>query len=153
MNEARVRIPEASGGDAKSRLVLKAAFGKALVAICLAAAGTAWDEDGLLLRFADGSGVRIWDDGQRCCERRYMTTDDDLATFVNAAFLGVEVRNVPNRPAACGEHQVAFLIVATSLGAFTVETHNEHTGDYEGFWLVASPLVPNGPEAQGRLER
>jgi hypothetical protein len=34
-------------------------------------------EDTLNISFSDGKKIRVWDDGQSCCESRYMRTDDD----------------------------------------------------------------------------
>ena len=97
-------------------------------------------EDGLIIHFDDGHALRIWDDGQSCCELRYMTTDDDLRPFVGARFLGAEVLPAPNVPDEWGEHEVAFLVVRTSLGTFTIETHNEHNGYYGGFGVAVEEI-------------
>jgi len=98
----------------------------------------------LILRFADGTGLFIYDDQYG---GRYMTTDDDLLAFVGATFLGAEVHEGPSEEigdCGCGcsdvVHDVAFLVVSTSLGEFTVETHNEHNGYYGGFMLMACDL-------------
>ena len=37
------------------------------------------DDSELTIGFADGQRLRLRDEGQSCCEHRYMTTDDDLA--------------------------------------------------------------------------
>lgn len=98
--------------------------------------------DALRFTFEDGTKMQLRDDGQSCCESRYMMTDDDLSTFIGAELLGAEVRDAPNEPDEYGEHEVEFLIVTTSLGAFTMANHNEHNGYYGGFWIVAED-VPN----------
>ena len=90
------------------------------------------DVDGLIIEFAD-TAIMIFDDGQSCCEDRYMTTDDDLKYYIGSTLMGAVIADAPNRPAEYGEHEVQFLIVNTSLGDFTVETHNEHNGYYGGF--------------------
>ena len=95
------------------------------------------DEDTLKLFFTDGSILRIVDEGQSCCESRYMTTDDDLSVFAGATYQGAEIRDAPNMPDG-EEHEVAFLIITTSRGSFTVETHNEHNGYYGGFLICAA---------------
>jgi len=123
---------------------LLAAIDKRIASICLGREG--WPEDNLTLRFDDGSGIRLYDDGQSCCEHRYMTTDDDLQAFVGAKFVEAATQSAANQPDEWGEHEVAFLVVTTSLGAFTIETHNEHNGYYGGFWLVARKL--QGDEGQ-----
>lgn len=106
--------------------------------------------DVLRLTFDDGSVLRVFDDGQECCEDRYMTTDDDLAWYEGAQLLDIEVRDVgereDNRDAhevqfLVDAHEVQFLVVTTTKGAFTMETHNEHNGYYGGFDIKAS-LTP-----------
>lgn len=99
------------------------------------------DPNRLVLRFTDGTGLYAYDDGQSCCETRYMTTDDDLPSFVGATFNGFELRDAPNRETEWGEpHEVQFLLTNTSKGVFTLETHNEHNGYYGGFYIVIRPI-------------
>jgi len=102
------------------------------------------DENKLILEFSDSSKLYLWDDGQSCCESRYMTTDDDLKSFEDSVFLNVEIRDAPNVKEENEdeydwgeEHEVQFLLITTSKGVFTLETHNEHNGYYSGFWIVA----------------
>ena len=129
------------GDDGKETCAaLVAATDKRIASIGLNQSPEQWPEDNLVFRFDDGSGIRIYDDGQSCCENRYMTTDDDLQAFVGAQFVEAAVQSAANQPDKWGEHEVGFLIITTSLGAFTVETHNEHNGYYGGFWLVAREL-------------
>ena len=94
-----------------------------------------FDETALLLYFDDGSGIKIYDDGQSCCEDRYLHTDDNLQYYVGSKFIEAELRDAPPIKCEYGEHEVQFLIIKTSLGEFTIETHNEHHGYYGGFWI------------------
>ena len=95
------------------------------------------DEGALLMEFHDGTTIAIADRGQCCCEARYMTTDDDLGSFKGAEFRGAEVRDGPDEEESNEVHETAFVIVKTSLGEFTLVTHNEHNGYYGGFSLTA----------------
>lgn len=96
----------------------------------------------LILKFSDGTAIKMWDDRQLCCEYRYMRTDDDLSFIVGSVFLGQEVREAS--PEKCEdndqEHEVEFLIVNTSKGPITIANHNEHNGYYGGFNLIVEPL-------------
>lgn len=97
------------------------------------------DRDCLRLRFSDGSGVRLSDDAQACCENRYMVCDDDLDEHIGATIQGVELRDCQTTTSEYGDlHEVQFLVVKTSAGAFTVSNHNEHNGQYSGFHVVAA---------------
>lgn len=94
------------------------------------------DDYSLFIYFTDGTGIQIFDDGQCCCESRYMHTDDDIQYYVGSKFLGCELRDAPNVPDEYGEHEVQFLLVNTDKGTFTMETHNEHNGYYGGFAIA-----------------
>lgn len=103
-----------------------------------------WDGEHTELVFTmdDGYKMALWDDGQSCCESRYMTTDDDLNRFIGAELLGAEIRDGDEPPKEdydnCDVHEVQFLIVHTSLGDITCVTHNEHNGYYGGFSVVCT---------------
>lgn len=99
------------------------------------------DEDDILyMRFTDGTGIQVYDDGQSCYEKRYMTTDDDLNAFAGAIFTGLELRD-GGEVEGDEIHEIQFLLINTSLGVATVETHNEHNGYYGGFWIVVRELT------------
>ena len=115
--------------------VLAAAQGKVLASVSLDL-GDYGQPDHLAFRFGDGGGFRIYD----FCNYRAMTTDDDLSAFAGATFLGAEVRKGPIYDDDDEVHEIAFLVVSTSLGEFTVETHNWHNGYYGGFSIKACPL-------------
>lgn len=93
-------------------------------------------KDELVLIF-DRISLVFHDVGQSCCEFRYMHTDDDLTAFVGGDFLSAEIRSAPNVPDECEDHEVQFLLVNTSLGTFTIETHIVHNGYYGGFAIIA----------------
>jgi len=113
------------GGD-----VLQAAIGKQIVSLALG------EDDALHFVFQDGTKIKLWDDGQSCCELRYMTTDDDLSKFIAAPLLDIEVADGPTTPDKYGEpHETQFLKITTGLGVFTMVTHNEHSGYYGGFYI------------------
>jgi len=102
----------------------------------------------LIIHLNDGSQFILEDNLQQCCEHRYMTTDDELAYFVGADLINVEKRH--GGYGGDGEEhdiddddywdqdadEVAFLLVTTSLGVFTIENHNEHNGYYGGFNII-----------------
>ena len=96
------------------------------------------DDDKLLFTMADGTVVSMFDDGQDCCEHRYMTCDDDLTAFAGATFMRAEIRDGHHTDMEYDEvHEIEFLVITTSAGSFTVATHNEHNGYYGGFHVVA----------------
>lgn len=92
----------------------------------------------LRIRFAHRTLV-LWDDGQSCCEHRYMVCDDDLAHFAGARLVNVEVAPA-GRSGSSDEsdvHEIQFLRVITDRGVIVCSNHNEHNGYYGGFWINA----------------
>jgi hypothetical protein len=119
-------------GNESSANAFRGAMGKTISELWLGE-----EDDALHFRFTDDSNLRLFDDGQSCCESRYMRTDDSLADFVGAVLLGAEVRDGPTLEDEWGEHETQFLIVKTSEGEFTMTSHNEHNGYYGGFLIRA----------------
>lgn len=120
------------GGNADSVAAFTGAVGKTIAALRLG------DDDALHFQFSDGSKMKLSDEGQICCESRYMRTDDNLADYVGAKLLGAEIKEAPSEACEYGDHEVQFLEVQTDKGVFTMASHNEHNGYYGGFWIVAS---------------
>ena len=124
------------GGNEKAVKAIQSSLGKEIMGLELRENGG--NPDDLLFTFTDSTAMKVWDGGQSCCEHRYMHTDDVLSDFVGATLMDIEVRDAPNVEDEYGDvHEVQFLVVTTSKGAFTVETHNEHNGYYGGFWIEA----------------
>ncbi|NJK88113.1 MAG: hypothetical protein HC923_01110 [Myxococcales bacterium] len=120
-----VMIDRLCGHHKKDAARLTDAIGKVIQKV--------WTDDhALILEFEDGSGLGFSDEGQSCCEARYMSTDDDLAYFAGSTLQGAELREGPDMPGR-EEHNTQFLLVATSKGVFTVVNHVEHNGYYGGF--------------------
>lgn len=87
--------------------------------------------------------IAIFDNGQSCCERRYMTTDDDLQSLV-----GHELRHILPKPGGMiadsgDEHETLFVEIGTNVGSVTIVNHNEHNGYYGGFGL--SVVIEDAP--------
>lgn len=117
----------------RGELILREALGKTISAIKL---DTIQHSDALCLTFTDNHHITIEDDGQSCCEHRYMSTDDDLDYYVGAQLLGMDVKDGPDIGDEYDYHEQQFLEITTSKGVFTLVTHNEHNGYYGGFNIV-----------------
>lgn len=134
------------GDNAEYANAWTAAIGKTIASLALVEAPGAPSgvfEDRLVLRFTDGTGVALCDMGRRCCESRYLRTDDDLAYYVGAELRDAQVLDAPNvedEADRYGAHEVSFLHVETDRGTFTVSAHNEHNGYYGGFSIECVAL-------------
>jgi len=89
--------------------------------------------------FTDKTEIYITDSARFCCETRYMTTDDELDSFVGAKLFGLEVKDAPGMDDADGV-EVQFLEIQTSKGALTMVNHNEHNGYYGGFCITVEEV-------------
>ena len=125
------------GGDKETVESFTNAIGKTIKRIELDSANE------LKIWFTDNTGIKMFDDGQSCCETRFMCCDDDLAPFIGGTLIGAEIADGPDLIAdgpdlfdGCEEHNQQFLKVTTSKGVFTVVNHNEHNGYYGGFDIV-----------------
>ena len=91
--------------------------------------------------------VRVWDDGQQCCEMRYMSTDDPLDYFRGASLYSMELRAGSYEEDEDGYGDVTesqFLLINTSKGTFTVVNYNAHNGYYGGFDIMVDVTLPEG---------
>lgn len=105
-------------------------------------------DERLRLKFEDGVEIEIWDNGQSCCESRYMTTDDDVKTLVGGTLARIEAKEAPAIPQGQygDEHETVFVEVGTDKGFITVVNHNEHNGYYGGFGLTVTERAAGNAE-------
>lgn len=94
-------------------------------------------DEALRFVFSDGAKLELFDNGQSCCESRYMRTDDDLTKFIGSRLLGAKTKDAPDQEDEYGTHEVQFLEVETTEGSFVMSNHNEHNGYYGGFSIEA----------------
>lgn len=98
--------------------------------------------DALSILFVDGVKIYISDNGQSCCETRYMRTDDDVEFLNGKELIKIEVKLCDNLPDQYGEHECVFLEIMVSDGPVTFSFHNEHNGYYGGFGLDIREVQP-----------
>lgn len=85
--------------------------------------------------------IEIWDNGQSCCESRYLSTDDDVLSLVGGKLVRIEVKEGPNQEVEYGgAHEICFVEVGTDKGFITLTNHNEHNGYYGGFDLTITEV-------------
>jgi len=95
------------------------------------------DDEAIHIKFDDGTKIKLFDDGQSCCESRYMTTDDDVKSLVGGRWVHAKVKEGPFEEGEYGDcHETAFLEIQTDTGFITVTNHNQHNGYYGGFGLI-----------------
>lgn len=121
-------------GNGDSVEAFKEALGKKIAVVKL-------NGDELQFTMEDGYRFGLYDDGQSCCERRYMVCDDDLASFAGATLMDGEVASAPDDDGGNDDaHEVQFLRVHTDKGVIVCSNHNEHNGYYGGFAIRARKL-------------
>ena len=109
----------------------------------------AWiDDNSLFLHFADGSVVELADEGQSCCEHRFMRTDDDLSELSGSKLLGFELKSTSRERDEFDVHEIQFLDIITSKGIFQLANHNIHNGYYGGFAVTIKQWGYMEPDPQ-----
>lgn len=93
------------------------------------------DDESLTIKFRKENLV-VKDDGQSCCEHRYITIDDNLDDFIGAKFENIIEKELKEVDDDGEYHEMMFVDIKTSKGNIQLVTHNEHNGYYGGFWLV-----------------
>jgi hypothetical protein len=93
-------------------------------------------ENKVFLQFTDGTRIKLYDDGQSCCENRYISTDDEMNNIEDGLLLDIEKKEGPIVEKDCEVHEQIFVEIKTDKGFVTLCTHNEHNGYYGGFALV-----------------
>lgn len=104
-------------------------------------------DDRLRLTFVDGEAIDIWDDGQSCCEHRWMSTDDDVKSLIGGMLVHILPKDAgPSNYDEEGYdvHEMIFLEIATDQGFITIVNHNDHNGYYGGFGLTVTPAGDTG---------
>jgi hypothetical protein len=86
--------------------------------------------------FDEGVKISIWDDGQSCCEHRYMRTDDDPNDLVGNKLLSIETKETKETEDKYNVHEIVFLEIKTDKSSIVFSNHNEHNGYYGGFGLT-----------------
>lgn len=101
----------------------------------------------IVLEFEDGTKIEITDDGQSCCEERYMTSSDDFSSLVGNQLFDIDVKEVTETSADYDTHEIAFLHIITNKATVVVETHNKHNGYYGGFSLTVKEVKSANTES------
>lgn len=109
--------------------------------------GASFDEYEVILEFDTKEKLRIRDDGQQCCEDRYMRTDDNIEDLIGCKLRNIEAREAHESEA---DHEVVFLVIQADHEEVSISTHNEHNGFYSGFELEIKELLHDEP-VKGRL--
>ena len=92
--------------------------------------------------FQGGATLKMRDNGQSCCEIRYMDTDDDLSEFNAGRIHKIELKDGSRKWEDYEAHDIQFLDVTTTQGFFQIKSHNEHNGWYSGFSIECKLYLP-----------
>ncbi len=97
--------------------------------------GVKFEDDTITLSFGDLGKLQIRDEGQSCCEHRYMRTDDDIEELVGDNLVSMKVKDGPRTDGEYDIHEIQFLEIKTTGNIVTFSSHNEHNGYYGGIRL------------------
>lgn len=133
------------GDGNKTALSLQAALGHTISGVVLQG------DELILVGLNNGQTLRITDEGQSCCERRYITTDADLPSYIGRKIVDFQLRSTTAVEDAGFDnddgyedcHEMQVLVIVTDEGNIDFVTHNEHNGYYGGFSISASIGEPS----------
>ena len=94
------------------------------------------EDDIFNIHFKDGIKITITDEGQSCCESRYITTDDEPSVLNGHKLIKIETKEAPTIEDVWEVHEQVFIEIATDKAFITLTTHNEHNGYYGGVALT-----------------
>lgn len=103
----------------------------------------------LLIEIAGVRTFAISDEGQSCCESRYITCDDDPKSIIGGVLQRIDVSESQDirKKDAWNDHEAIFVRIETDKGFITITTHNEHNGYYGGFSLKLTEIVRDTQES------
>lgn len=103
-------------------------LGRELVSIALI-------DDEIIIETVDVGVFKLYDDGQSCCEARYITTDDTLEVENGSRLISINIKDAPNVETEddLDVHEIQFLELVTTSWTYTFCTHVIHNGYYGGF--------------------
>ena len=90
--------------------------------------------------FEDGIKIKITDDGQSCCEERYLRTDDDLYRLIGQKFNSVILKTSASSGEDYGCHDVKFMEIYAGHESVNFSAHNEHNGYYGGIDICVTEI-------------
>ena len=93
------------------------------------------DNETLVIETNQGR-LMVRDDGQDCCESRYMTCEDrDIwPSLIDGHLISIEDKvALYHRDDTSEVHEISFIEFTTDRGIFQILNHNEHNGYYGGF--------------------
>jgi hypothetical protein len=100
------------------------------------------EKESMNLEFTDGVKISITDEGQSCCESRYMTCDDEPSELNGQKLIHIITKDGPQPEKSEDDwgdvHDIAFLEIQGDKSSITFATHNQHNGYYGGFGLNIS---------------
>lgn len=91
------------------------------------------NDERLLIEFEDGVKIKIWDDGQCCCESRYITCDDNVKDLIGGVLTNIEIKESDEKEEDYATHEWTFIEIFTDKCMISFTTHSEHNGYYGGF--------------------
>lgn len=104
------------------------------------------DDERMLIQLEEVTTIKIFDDGQSCCEARYISCDDDVSVLIGEKLSKVESKDGDTTDDDWQVHETIFIEVATDKDHITFCNHNEHNGYYGGFGLSVTEIDYQWPD-------
>lgn len=101
--------------------------------------GASFSGEELRITFDDAVTISISDNGQSCCEERYMVCNDNVRSIIGNFLTKIEVKSLDkggydeDKRGDYQVHEICFLDIQTDKSLISINTHNIHNGYYSGF--------------------
>ena len=100
--------------------------------------------DILCIKLECGLQVEVCDNGQSCCEHRYMNCDDNLSSLVGEEFRSIKLGESSHTDHDYDVTDIQFLKFQTNKDSITIANYNEHNGYYGGFSIESEIKASSG---------
>ena len=98
------------------------------------------NEDRMIIELDGETTIKIYDNGQSCCEHRYITCDDNPKDLIGGVLSKIETSDSGEKEDDWETHEWVFIEVGTDKDHIKFCTHNEHNGYYGGFGLTVTEV-------------
>ena len=130
-----VMINMLAGYDSKTKEAIASCIGQTIRSVIMKEGESGPDTITLVL---DNCNLILWDDGQSCCEHRYMHTDDEINRIKGQELRDIKLEDGPDEEMSYDVKESQFLHIVTDKDQITIVNYNEHNGYYGGFSLRAA---------------
>jgi hypothetical protein len=93
--------------------------------------------ESIIIIFTDGTALNLFDDGQQCCEKRWLASDDKSEDVAGGVLMDVQMEEGVDDEGSEDILQSQFIRIITDKAPYVVTAYNKHNGSYDGITVKA----------------